>query len=163
MAFDLDNGAVERAGGSRVPPEDLLVWAVRAIAWRREKCPSLWSAFSDRLGADGAKALAACYVLVRTAEIHRRRPISVYSEGFPQTTFDELQLLGVVAAAQQPDGMSAQALASRLRFLVRREPSDTLTSSAYELASLFARHCEPLRVQPVAAGSVPWTPAERVH
>jgi hypothetical protein len=131
-------------------PEQLLVWALRAMAVGRADCPGLLRAFSDVCGRMGASALHAYFVLVKSIGMTSRRRLRVLHPNCPSFTFDERAIVGVVAAALESLHHADEAvMRTRLRFLVDGEPDPNTLFAARAVAQIFAAsgHSLPLDVR----------------
>lgn len=135
------NELVELTRGGR-----LLVWTMRRMVIRRGLCALASRDFDREYGGDGGEVLGAFAVFVTMLGHSARRRISVGHPGCCGLTWDERQILSVLAAAQDDDPPRLCAL---LCWLVRPELQQSLALVARALATAFAVHG--LVISPAAA------------
>lgn len=117
-------------------PEYLLIWAGRRLLAGEPVAPVLAGELGDAATTDSGEALLAGFAgLVAMLERRARRPLRFARDGARILAADEIQLLGLIAAAQHG---RAALLEARLTWLARpgRRPAlaDAVTRFAVGLA-----------------------------
>lgn len=136
--------------------ERFVVWSFRRwLLGLRHNDGGHWNLvryeFDSQLGAqDGKAALANFARLVRSLQVHARRPVRHHQPCCPCLGADETWVVGLIAACQRGHADLAVCLAARM---VGAEGADDLLAAATGLGEAMGAHA--LRL-PLGAGEAAW-------